>query len=306
MSFQVFAAALSFFICCLPARAATPPLSARRVPRTDLSHSCSRSLSRVVRQRFSTIVRKKRRGEASEAAAWPDACPLNPAVDLFAVHEKSKTRKKSGEWECSLSGKVFKSEHYIDLHLERNYAKEVPANGVCLAEYCQVFGFCNITEPSFLETFESEPPPCDNAEMERYQRMCQDIVDRCVSDESANEQIHKGWCEQLTCEARATRHFHNRKWCIIISAIAVVFVLGICFLCMCVSAQEEEKPDFRGRKLGTRPPGGRPLPKTKAEKLQEAKAKSARECPTDPDNPDIVDMVPTKLTKRAPYSQTPE
>ncbi|CAE8647121.1 unnamed protein product, partial [Polarella glacialis] len=77
-------------------------------------------------------------------ASWPQGCPLDPARDLYGHQEKQKQKKRGSttNWTCNICQKVFKSEHYLDLHMERKHMNEAPATGVCLADYCEVFDVC--------------------------------------------------------------------------------------------------------------------------------------------------------------------
>lgn len=222
--------------------------------------------------------------------AWPENCPFNPRVDLFGWHEKNKSRSKGGEWECAYSKKVFKSEHYIDLYLERNYAKEMPENGACLADYCQVFEFCNMPEPPMLEFLSSEPPECDAVQLEKYKSMCERAIDLCIVPEDGDAQtlnanLHSTWCARLTCESRTERHFHHRKWFIIIACIVIFFLAGIVLLCLCVDQSEFNEDDRKRRH------SGRKLPERRAPDIKSAHTISKYQ------DEDVADIMPTNLNK---------
>eukprot|EP00435_Cladocopium_sp_Y103_P072072 s121_g39.t1 len=97
------------------------------VPRTELGHPCPRGISRQVRKMVEKEILKP--AERAGIKEWPAACPLAPARDLWAGQErleKHKSRKRSttGMWTCGYCQKVFKSEHYLDLHLERHHMDE--------------------------------------------------------------------------------------------------------------------------------------------------------------------------------------
>lgn len=236
------------------------------VPRTDLSHPCSRALSRTVRQRFQRHVARRLKGgqRNSTSRNWPDGCPFSPWVDIFGWHEKNKTRSKS-EWVCNYTGKIFKSEHYIDLHMETNFMKVAPENGVCLADYCEVFGFCNVVEPTFFESLSAEPPPCDLVALEKHKRICESVCDRCalVDDPEMpqlNADLHRSLCEPLTCEFLAAEHHSNRKWCIVGGVSLAGFVVIIILCCACAPAPEPYQrsygKDQRYRNASKRTPSG--------------------------------------------------
>eukprot|EP00434_Breviolum_minutum_P000337 symbB.v1.2.000282.t1/scaffold23.1/size449444/9 len=108
------------------------------VPRTELAHSCHRGISRQVRK----LVEKEILKPAERAGAWVDDVDVGPEKRGMGLNiprprppepqqqtqpeEKHKTRKRSstGMWTCGYCQKVFKSEHYLDLHLERRHMDE--------------------------------------------------------------------------------------------------------------------------------------------------------------------------------------
>lgn len=219
----------------------------RQVPKTELSHPCSRALSRVVRKRFQAHVTRWLKGvQQNQTLEWPDGCPFSPWVDIFGWHEKNKTRSKTGvgyfEWVCNYSGKIFVNEHYIDLHMEKYYMKTAPENGVCLADYCKVFGFCNVTEPSFLEYLSADPPPCDPKALEALKNTCHSVCDRCAplddpAMSGANAVLHRSLCEPLTCQFLAEQHHSNRKWCFVGIFVSIMCIIWM-FYCACVPPSE--------------------------------------------------------------------
>jgi len=285
------AVAALWAVCAVPQLVEGAPRSGK--PMTDLTHSCSRAKSRLVRQRFNVQIKKRKGGDRFNASVpWPRECPFSPWVDLFGWHERNKTRGKAGsrEWECNYTGKIFKNEHYIDLHLERLFAKDIPENGICLADYCDVFDFCNAREPSLSESLSSEPPPCDPAEFEKLKLTCHGIIDKCVpggegDKAELNADLQKAWCDALTCEARSEKHFHNRKWCLVISGILGTFIIGIFVLCLCVASQDNpDSADNRNRAYRN---SRRPAPRAPGSKLGNRNV-----------DKDVVDMVPTRLSKK--------
>lgn len=171
--------------------------------------------------------------------SWPEECPLHLARDLWGKHELAKSRAgfdggmKAGsqEWRCALSGKVFKSEHYVDLHMERNFMNETPRDGACLANYCDALSLCGRKpEPSWAEALSSETPACDPAELKTWQTQCADLLSRCVPHASISGMpdanmthvehvLYRAWCEPLTCESKIDRHFTERRHLIIACVI---------------------------------------------------------------------------------------
>jgi hypothetical protein len=197
---------------------------------------------------------------------WPDSCPFSPKVDVFGWHEMNKSRAKdltSGtsylrEWVCNYTGKSFKNEHYIDLHMELMFSKEMPENGVCLTDYCEVFEFCKVEEPSIMESLSSEPPPCDPIQLERLKQTCHDVIGRCfLADDPARNvtELHQAWCEPLTCPGRLVKHLQKRKEFVVFTGIAVVVIACLIALFVCFVYQTKDNDGEN------RSPARRPMPR---------------------------------------------
>ncbi|CAD7963372.1 unnamed protein product [Amoebophrya sp. A120] len=89
--------------------------------RTALKHPCSRPLSRRVR---TEIEKQILQPGLQLGYTFPASCPFLATNDLYAEQELRKRRTRGGghapyaNWECLICGKKFRSEHYMDLHLE--------------------------------------------------------------------------------------------------------------------------------------------------------------------------------------------
>eukprot|EP00397_Hematodinium_sp_SG-2012_P057202 GEMP01071278.1.p1 GENE.GEMP01071278.1~~GEMP01071278.1.p1 ORF type:complete len:194 (+),score=22.56 GEMP01071278.1:159-740(+) len=112
---------------------------------TQLTHTCSRSIAREVRRKVDDdFVKGPLRVHGISDYVLPDNCPFKEQNDIWHYHESQKRRKRvNGQltWECSICGKKFKSEHYLDVHMEAKHMNEATGN-VCLANYCVVFDLC--------------------------------------------------------------------------------------------------------------------------------------------------------------------
>lgn len=200
------------------------------VPRTELAHPCHRGISRQVRKQLEREILKP--AERAGLKDWPDLCPFAPQRDLWAGQEKHKTRKRSatGMWTCGYCQKVFKSEHYLDLHLERHHMAETPANGVCLAEYCEIFDACS---GEVIRRTKSDPVPfCNNETMLRERRRCEDSLSKCLSlDEEESRKLRaklsRHFCHAMDCRIRAERHKEaNAEMMPVIVLLILVVLLG--------------------------------------------------------------------------------
>lgn len=178
-------------------------------PRTELSHPCSRSISRLVRKQIENELAKP--AQRAGHALWPEGCPFDAGVDLYGKHEKSKQRKRQGSqsmtWTCGLCGKAFVSEHYLDLHLERRHMNETPQNGVCLADYCELFEVCLGEQRRRTH----RPPACDQEKLVPARARCEDAMRQCfpLDGTDVSRRLHaqmaRQWCLTIDCRIREER-----------------------------------------------------------------------------------------------------
>lgn len=178
------------------------------VPRTELTHKCSRGISRAVRKVLEKEVLQP--AERAGLEEWPKDCVFDPSMDLYGQHErqKSQDRRAPGKpWICGYTGKAFKSEHYLDLHLERRFMNETPPDGVCLADYCEVFEVCH------GETWRPRrhrPSECNQEELLRVRHLCENALNKCLPlDQEATRSLHgelsRQYCQGLDCRIREER-----------------------------------------------------------------------------------------------------
>ncbi|KAF4727640.1 hypothetical protein FOZ63_016167, partial [Perkinsus olseni] len=81
-------------------------------------HRCNRGISRTVRKILDRNV----------LPGLPEplqTCVLSPGNDIWSPHEQAKVwnraKQSAATWQCGVCGKVFKSEHYLDLHMESKH-----------------------------------------------------------------------------------------------------------------------------------------------------------------------------------------
>ena len=100
------------------------------------SPACSRERSRharaVLDEFFHPVVDKNR-------FELPPACPFARAKDMYLEHERHKEVVRRTQYKSLYSDKTFKSEYYVDKHMDNRHSDKIPAGAdVCLAEYCDV------------------------------------------------------------------------------------------------------------------------------------------------------------------------
>lgn len=203
--------------------------SADQVPRTQLTHPCSKVVTRSVRRQLEREVLRPAQAK-KQANVWPVGCPLDPARDLWGRHEGKKEARRVGhstDWVCGMCGKVFKSEHYLDLHMERKHMNETPVSGVCLADYCEVFEACQIDDRYRRRQDEWT---CDNATMAKSRRQCEEAMARCfpIGQEVSRRmhaQFSKQLCLVLDCGIRAEQHKEHRSELAPVALMLVMILL---------------------------------------------------------------------------------
>eukprot|EP00401_Gymnodinium_catenatum_P018234 CAMPEP_0117523282 /NCGR_PEP_ID=MMETSP0784-20121206/34647_1 /TAXON_ID=39447 /ORGANISM="" /LENGTH=283 /DNA_ID=CAMNT_0005319389 /DNA_START=14 /DNA_END=865 /DNA_ORIENTATION=- len=198
----------SFASVALQSGVAAPRNKRDGPPRTELAHACSRQVSRDVRKNLDKEVLKP--ATQAKADPWSLDCPFNPALDLWGRHEQNKQRKRgqTQQWTCGICGKVFRSEHYMDLHFERKHMNETPKNGVCLADFCEVFEVCQSETKYRRRRDRDVEPACDNSTMLKARLHCEDAMAKCFPlghqvSRTFHAKLTRQWCRVLDCRMRA-------------------------------------------------------------------------------------------------------
>ena len=87
------------------------------------SPACSRERSRharaVLDEFFHPVVDKNR-------FELPPACPFARAKDMYREHERHKEVVRRTQYKSLYSDKTFKSEYYVDKHMDNRHADKIP------------------------------------------------------------------------------------------------------------------------------------------------------------------------------------
>lgn len=202
------------------------------VPRTELQHPCSRSISRLVRKQFEKEILQP--AHHSGHLPWPDRCPWDPKRDLWAQHEKQKQRKRPGNpgasWTCGYCGKSFINEHYLDLHMERKHMSEVPSDGVCLADYCEIFDLCQGDTRRRFKNKEA----CSPEALAQTRKLCEDGMLKCFPlDKDVSRKLHaknsRHFCQVLDCRIREERRKEEESSLVPVAVLLILIIL-FCFI----------------------------------------------------------------------------
>ncbi|XP_046639618.1 uncharacterized protein LOC124320770 [Daphnia pulicaria] len=70
----------------------------------------------------------------------PLSCPLHPERDIYHVIHQSKFQVDPRKWSCSLCGKSFHREPFLDLHMLKKHQDklQLTEDSVCPADFCDL------------------------------------------------------------------------------------------------------------------------------------------------------------------------
>lgn len=104
-------------------------------------HDCDRTRSQEARRALQKLVWQPL--QSHNIQLRDPSCPLSPHVDILSLQQSSKTFLHGGIWQCKICGKMFSSEHYLDMHQARRHADMRYMNGtLCLADLCDIYVPC--------------------------------------------------------------------------------------------------------------------------------------------------------------------
>ena len=103
---------------------------------TPSSPACSRERSRhardVLDEFFHPVV-------ARNDFVLPPNCPFGRDKDMYLEHERHKEVVRRTQYKSLYSDKVFKSEYYVDKHMDNRHMDKIPEGAdTCLLDYCDV------------------------------------------------------------------------------------------------------------------------------------------------------------------------
>ncbi|XP_032787663.2 uncharacterized protein LOC116925142 [Daphnia magna] len=70
----------------------------------------------------------------------PLSCPLHPERDIYHVIHQSKFQAGTTKWSCSICGKSFHREPFLDLHMLKKHQDklQLTEDSVCPADFCDL------------------------------------------------------------------------------------------------------------------------------------------------------------------------
>lgn len=166
------------------------------------AHACDRARSRVARKILDAELYSK---VDEKGYHLPQSCPFAKEMDMYLDNELHKKEARFGNWRCLYCNKVFKSESYLERHIESRHPATIQADGVCLADYCDVLE-CDVHETLFQPGQTGESVHCNPKVMQRRRHRCHMVLDQCFPPHGSQiaNQLHHDfehlYCDHLTCE----------------------------------------------------------------------------------------------------------
>lgn len=163
----------------------------------------------------------------------PATCPISPITDQYAIHEDHKKRVRYRQHQCLFCQKTFRSEYWLDLHMERKHSAEVPENATgCLADYCEIFKCDNNEDDDKQKTI--GPNLCEANIMKTKRLSCLALINKCFPVEQSkiahrlhDQFVHK-YCDVLECQTNDNRNLSKDN----LSTLETLRFIGSIFLCL--------------------------------------------------------------------------
>lgn len=228
----------------IPERPKIPPPRRDHGPAQPCSRAKSREARRIVEER---LVAKARTFDVQ----IDPRCKLHPRSDLLRAHEANKSALSSAQWKCETCGKLFRTEGYLDLHMDRKHMGTLPADAsVCLADFCDILG-CASSGPA-------AGVACSAPHMQRRRILCQHLMHNCFPPElnaeywHAHELFEHELCDRLTCDPSSAgapfgqggAHALRIVGSVVVGIVLIIVAIGV----WCHQLDARTEPDLRRRR----------------------------------------------------------
>ena len=163
----------------------------------DCFRAESRYVSRIIENEILPLVEE----EGLELSA---DCPLVPTSFLYYEQEQHKSQKRGTDWACSYCGKVFRTEFYLDRHMDNKHADKIPPTALsCAADLCDIF---DCPSSRVEGTTIRAGWNCDSSKMDHAKHKCKKLFHKCLPPEkgSNSKKTHDRflykYCDPLECD----------------------------------------------------------------------------------------------------------
>ncbi|OQR91687.1 hypothetical protein THRCLA_08909, partial [Thraustotheca clavata] len=136
-----------------------------------------------------------------------ELCPIAADQILFLDHESHKYRVHSNRWKCGYCSKNFRTESYLDKHMDLKHSNE-DERGICLGDICDILN-CPTTRALHRHA------KCSHNTVFRLKQQCLSLFQSCFPHEEPSintirrsepisnilyESVVENICEAITCE----------------------------------------------------------------------------------------------------------
>lgn len=259
-------------------------------PTANNKPACSRERSRhargVLDEFFYPVVVDKNK------FTLPPNCPFDRAKDMYLEHERHKEVVRRTQWKSLYSDKVFRSEYYVDKHMDNRHMDKIPPDAdVCLADYCEVLQCDEHQAYKHPEARKKmggggggggrvgDHGRCNEEKLKGVRHFCEVLMNRCFpgseggrgsGEEELASRLHEYFvrhhCDLLTCEGAprmfrimSGHHAEFHRGAYLTMLIVLVVLLALYYLSIyCWTKDMRRMKDLkraRKEKMGARVAG---------------------------------------------------
>ena len=142
---------------------------------------CDRPTAREARKAIKDMLVPLARSFGAEMS---ESCPLHKDHDRLSAHEAKKRALSQFQWRCELCGKTFRSERYIDMHMDRKHLDTLaPGATTCLGEFCDILR-CPGWIKGIKAQLRDDPAACVERDLEGRRHFCQHLMHDCFTPQN--------------------------------------------------------------------------------------------------------------------------
>lgn len=166
-------------------------------------HICSRAHSKVIQKIVEEeLIPIYERNDY----VMPKHCPINQERNMYIIQERNKLQISYTKWTCTMCGKSFYEERYIDKHFDLKHNEYILQGNqvICMQDFCDIFRcdvFLKIDIPSAWKTM-----LCKEDKLADLKSKCHNVLSSCLpmnltahdKDDFFNK-LEEVFCSFLSC-----------------------------------------------------------------------------------------------------------
>ena len=152
---------------------------------------CDRATAREARKAIKDMLIPLARSYGAEMSA---SCPLHKDHDRLFEHEAKKKTLSQFQYRCEICGKMFRSERYIDMHMDRKHLDTLPTSATtCLGEFCDILR-CSGWIKGLKAHLRDDPAACVERDLESRRHFCQHLMHDCFMPQNRTVRAARPRC----------------------------------------------------------------------------------------------------------------